>query len=336
MKITALAVPIALLISISAHAQKPSTAPSRQPLVLTGAIPLPNVHGRIDHFSFDPQGRLFVSALGNNTEEVIDLVAGTVGHIISGIPRPQGVAYAADTNEIFVGSDEGKLNIYNGTSYNLITSIDFGDDVDNLCYDPATKRLYVGYGDGVIAIVDGTTNKRFEQEFKVGAHPESFQLEKAGPNIYVNVPDRKEVAVVNRNTGAITRWPLRLEGNFPMALDEADHRLFIATRQPPRFVVLDANSGHVIATFPCGQDSDDMYYDPSRKRVYVVAGEGNISVFQQSDPDHYSLLAKVPSAVGARTAGYFGKGPKGFERFYVAVPARADRGAEVLVYTVQD
>src|SRR5579884_1362424 len=320
-------------IAGATFAQTPAS--SSQPLVLTGAIPLPNVHGRIDHFSFDPQGRLFVSALGNNTEEVIDLAAGTVGHVISGIPRPQGVAYAADANEIFVGSDEGKLNIYD-TSYNLIMSIDFGDDVDNLRYDPATKRLYVGYGDGAIAIVDGTTNKRLQQEFKVGAHPESFQLEKAGPNIYVNVPDRKEVAVINRNTGAITRWPLKLEGNFPMALDEADHRLFIATRQPPRFVVLDTNSGHVTATVPCGQDSDDMYYDPGRKRVYVVAGEGNISVFQQSDPDHYSLLAQVPSAIGARTAGYFGKGPKGFERFYVAVPARADRGAELLVYTVQD
>lgn len=334
MKITALA--LALLLGIAAYAQRSTTAPSSAPLVLTGAIPLPNIHGRIDHFSFDPQGRLFVSALGNNTEEVIDLAAGTVGHVISGIPRPQGVAYAADVNKLFVGSDEGKLNVYDGTSYNLITSIDFGDDVDNLRYDPAAKRLYVGYGDGAISMVDATTNKRLEQEFKLGAHPESFQLEKSGSNIYVNVPDRKEVAAINRTTGAITRWPLKLEGNFPMALDEANHRLFIATRQPPRFVVLDTASGHVIATLPCGQDSDDMYYDSARKRIYVVAGEGYISVFQQREPDQYSLLAQVPSEVGARTAGYFGKGRKGFERFYVAVPARADRAAEVLIYTVQD
>jgi len=321
-------------IAGATFAQTPAS--SSQPLVLTGAIPLPNVHGRIDHFSFDPQGRLFVSALGNNTEEVIDLAAGTVGHVISGIPRPQGVAYAADVNKIFVGSDEGKLNIYDGTSYNLITSIDFGDDVDNLRYDSGAKRLYLGYGDGAIAIVDSTTNKRLDQEFKLGAHPESFQLEQSGPDIYVNVPDRKEVAAINRNTGKITRWPLKLDGNFPMALDQANHRLFIATRQPPRFVVLDTSSGHVITTSPCGQDSDDMYYDAARKRIYVVAGEGTISVFQQHDADHYSLLAKVPSAVGARTAGYFGKGRKGFERFYVAVPARADREAEVLIYTVQD
>lgn len=331
-----LGIAIALLLSLAAASAQKTSVASSQPLVLTGAIPLPNVHGRIDHFSFDPQGRLFVSALGNNTEEVIDLSAGTVAHVIRDIPRPQGVAYAVDVNKIFVGSDEGKLNIYDGTSYNLIASIDFGDDVDNLRYDAAAKRLYVGYGDGAIAMVDAGTNKRLEQEFRLGAHPESFQLEKSGPNIYVNVPGRKDVAAINRTTGAITRWPLKFEANFPMALDEPGHRLFIATRQPPRFVVLDTTSGRVVTTLPCGQDSDDMYYDSARKRIYVVAGEGNISVFQQGDPDHYSLLAKVPSAVGARTAGYFGKGHKGFERFYVAVPARADHGAEVLIYTVQD
>ena len=333
MKIIALVFAISI-VTIATFAQTP--APSAQPLVLTGAIPLPNVQGRMDHFSFDPKGHLFVSALGNNTEEVIDLAAGTVAHVISGIARPQGVAYVPEVNKIFVGSDEGKLNLYDGTSYNLIASLDFGDDVDNLRYDPASKRLYVGYGDGAIAMVDVATNKRLDQEFTLGAHPESFQLEKNGPNIYVNVPGKKQVAAINRNTGAITRWPLKLDGNFPMALDEANHRLFIATRQPPRLVVLDTTSGHVINTFPCGQDSDDMYYDRARKRIYLVAGEGNISVFQQHDADHYSLLAKVSSAVGARTAGYFGKGPKGFERFYVAVPARADRQAEILIYTVQD
>jgi DNA-binding beta-propeller fold protein YncE len=312
---------------------------AQQPLVLTGAIPLPNVQGRIDHFGLDPKGRLFVSALGNNTEEVIDISAGRVAHSISGIPRPQGVAYSAEFNKLFVGSDEGKLYIYDGTSLNLITSIDFGDDVDNLRYDGTSKRVYVGYGgaeSGAIGIVDAATNKRLTEEFKVGAHPESFQLETSGPNIYVNVPDLKQIAVINRSTRAIARWPLTLESNFPMALDESDRRLFVVTRAPARLVVLDTTSGHTVAVLPCVQNSDDAYYDPARKRIYVSGGEGFVSVFQQKDADHYELLAKVPTAVGARTAGYFGKGKKGFDLFYLAVPARADHGAEVLIYTLQD
>jgi len=153
------------------------------PLVLTGAISLPNVQGRIDHFSFDPSNRLFVSALGNDTEEVLDLAAQKVVHTIGAVPTPQGVVYSPATNKLFVASAKGKLYIYDGTSFDLVTSIDFGGDVDNLRYDAAEKCVYVGYGDddtAAIGMVDATTNRRLPQEYKLGAHPESFQLEQSG------------------------------------------------------------------------------------------------------------------------------------------------------------
>lgn len=328
-----------LLAATQGSAQKIST-PATAPLALTGAIPLDNVEGRIDHFAFDPKNRLFVSALGNNTEEVIDLGAQRVVHTITGIPTPQGVAYSPETNKLFVASAKGKLYIYDGTSFDAITSIDFGGDVDNLRYDAAQKRVYVGYGDdaaAAIAMIDAVTNKRLDEEYKLGAHPESFQLESDGPNIYVNLPDLKQIAVINRQTRAITRWKLTVESNFPMALDEPDHRLFIASRTPSQMMVFDTNSGHLVATLPCVQDSDDLFYDPARRRIYVAGGEGYLSVFQQTDPDRYTLLAKVHSALGARTAGYVGKvGKKAFDRLYVAVPARAKQGAEVWIFTVQD
>ncbi len=330
---------LVLVSAARAKAQSLSKAESEHPLVLTGAIPLPAVPGRIDHMGFDPKGRLFISALGNNTEEVLDLSAGIRSHSIPNIPRPQGVVFVQELNKLYVGSDEGKLYVYDATSYNLITAIDFGDDVDNLRYDASSKQLYVGYGDesaGAIGLVDATLNKRLAKEFKIGGHPESFQLETSGPNIYVNVPDLKQIAVINRNTGAISRWPVPFDGNFPMALDEADHRLFVVTRAPARVAVFDTISGRLVTALPCVQGSDDAYFDAARKRIYVPGAEGYISVFQEKDADHYELLAQVPSAVNARTAGYFGKGRKGFEVFYVAVPARAAAGAEVLIYTVQD
>lgn len=320
-------------------AQSQPASPKSAPLVLTGAIPLPGVQGRIDHLAIDPKGRLFISALGNNSVEVLDLAAGVRAHSIVGIPKPQGVAYAPEFKKLFVGSDEGKLYIYDGSTYILITSIDFGDDVDNLRYDAASKQLYVGYGDedaGAIAIVDAGSNARLPQEFKLGAHPESFQLAHDGPNIYVNVPDRKQIAVINRDTGSIIRWPLTLDGNFPMALDEPGHRLFVVTRAPARLAVFDTASGRLVAALPCVQNSDDAYFDATRKRIYVAGGEGFIDVFQQRDPVHYDRIARIPAALGARTAGYFGKGHKGFEVFYSVVPARADKSAEVLLYTVQD
>jgi DNA-binding beta-propeller fold protein YncE len=124
----------------------------------------------------------------------------------------------------------------------------------------------------------------------------------------VNLPDLEQIAVIDRSTRSITRWPLTFESNFPMALDEPDHRLFVATRTPPQLAVFDTNSGRLVATLAAVQDSDDLYYDSARKRVYVPGEEGYISVFQQEDTDHYKLLAKVQTAIGARTVGYFGYG----------------------------
>jgi YVTN family beta-propeller protein len=320
-------------------AQKNSNSEGPRPLVLTEAIPLPGVQGRFDHFGFDRKNQLFVAALGNNTVEVIDVSARTRVHTISGIPNPQGVVYAPESKKLFAASSKGKLYIYDGITFDLIKSIDFHGDVDNLRYDVANQRVYVGYGEddaGAIGTVDANTNERLTEEYKLGAHPESFQLESSGPNIYVNLPDLKQIAVLNRKTHEITRWPMSLEHNFPMALDEPNHRLFVATHEPPRLAVFDTNSGHTVATLPCVQDADDVYYDSGRMRIYVPGGEGYISVFQQKNPDDYELLAKVPSTLGARTAGYFGKGRKGFDRFFLAVPARADHGAEMWIYTVQD
>ena len=124
---------------------------------------------------------------------------------------------------------------------------------------------------------------RLDDEFKLGAHPESFQLGASGPNIYVNLPDLKQIAVVNRSTHSITRWLMSFESNFTMALDEPDHRLFVATRTPSQLAVFDTHSGRLVVTLPAVQDSDDLNYDSARRRVYISDGEGYISVFQQKD-----------------------------------------------------
>jgi DNA-binding beta-propeller fold protein YncE len=251
------------------------------------------------------------------------------------------VAFSPETNKLFVASGPGKVYIYDGTSFGLITTIDFPGGADNLRYEAATKRVYVACGDdeksGAIAVIDAITNQRLNEEYKLGGEPESFQLEKNGSNIYVNVPPLKQIVVIDRNTKEVRRWPLPgSEENFPMALDEADHRLFVGARVPPRLVVLDTTTGRIVATLRSVQNMDDLYFDADRKRVYMPGGEGFIDVFQMDDPDHCRLLAKIPTALGARTAGYFGKGSKGFERFYLAVPARGGQSAEVRIYTVQD
>jgi hypothetical protein len=119
-----------------------------------------------------------------------------------------------------------------------------------------------------------------------------------------------------------------------MAIDHAHHRLFIATRNAPQamMVVLDTESGKEVARLRAAGECDDVFFDASRKRIYVIGGEGFISVFQQNDPDHYELVANVPSAIGIRTGYFFAKR----DRFYVAVPAKGNESAQVWTYEAED
>ena len=319
-----------------ASAQKSSSEPDK-PMVLTETIPLENVKGRYDGAAAGG-GRLFLAARGNNTLEVIDIGARTQIRSIH-VPDPTGVAFSPEARKIFVASGrQGKVYIYDAGSYELTGAIDFGGDADGMQYDRATKRVYVAFGDGEtagIGIIDAMTNQRLEG-YVLGSHPEQFELEKSGPNIYVNLPDRKEVAVINRITKVVTRWHIDETLNLPMALNEVDHRLFIATQGRPRLLVLDTNSGRAIANLPCVQGASDLFYDEKRKRIYVPGMEGHISVFQQTDPDQYRLLANVPSEIGIRGSIYPPVAGKGFDRLYVAVPFAANRSGEILIYTVQD
>ena len=324
----------------SAPAAKPP-AERAQPLVLTETVPLDGIKGRFDHFGFGG-GRIFVAALGSNVVEAISTGARTLDHSITGVPDPLGVVYSPETKKLFVASGSAhKVYIYNGPTYDLITTVDFEGGADNLRYDASKKRVYVGCGNdentGAIGAIDAITNERLPDTYKLGGEPESFQLEKSGPNIYVNVPDLKEIVVVNRETKGVSHWKLQgVESNFPMALDEADHRLFVGTHQPARLAVFDTTSGKMVAALPGVQGTDDLYFDSDRKRVYMPGSEGFIYAYQMKDPDHYQLLAKVPTAIGAATAGYWGKQGKGFDRFYLAVPAHGNEPAEVRIYVVQD
>ncbi len=323
----------------TAPASAPPAAEAAPPLILTATVPLEGVKGRFDHFA-SGKGKVFVSGLGNNSVEVIDLFQGTRSHEITGVPNPQGVAFSPEANKLFVASEKGKLYIYDGDSYKLISTLDFDGGADNLRYDAATKRVYVGCGDdeknSAIAAVDAMTNKRLDEVYKLGGEPESFQLEKNGPNIYVNVPDLKQIVAINRTTKELTRWPVTVAQNFPMALDEADHRVIVGTREPATLSVFDTATGKMVASVPTVQDTDDLYYSAERKRVYVPGRAGSIWVYQQTDPDHYSVISKIPTVVGAGTAGYFGRQGKGFDRFYLAVSAGANTSAEVRIYTMQD
>jgi len=308
------------------------------PLQLEEQIPVPGVAGRLDHFTADAKRRrLFVSALGNNSVEVIDVFAGLVIHSIKGLAQPQGPLYVPGVDKLYVANaEDGKVRVYDGATYTLGKTIDFGKDPDNMRYDEASKTVFVGFGedDGGIAMIDPKTDERVGQVYKTDGHPESFQVEASGGHIFVNVPDAGFVVEsIDRKSGAVTKWPLKgLRGNYAMALNEQDHRLFTVTRKTPMMVVLNTETGSEVTRVRAAGECDDVYFDADRKRIYVIGAEGFISVFQQNDPDHYELLANVPSGIGVRTGYFFTKR----DRLYVGVPAKGSEPAQIWTYEAEE
>ena len=316
---------VALLLLIGAiSGQTP------QPLSLHGRIELGNLDGRIDHLSADVKGRrLFVSALGNHTVEVIDVDAGKRTATLRNLPEPQGVYYDASTDLLFVAcAEDGGIRVFDGHSFRLLRTEKTSGDADNLRYDARSRQVIVGYGDGALAFLDAHGKKT--GEIALDAHPESFRLEQSGSRVFVNVPDRKQIQVADVMTRALLgRWPVTSAlKNYPMALDEAHHRLLVGCRAPARMLAIDTGSGRQTASVEIVGDTDDLFYDARGSLVYVIGGQGFVDVLRRRDSGNYDRIARYPTAPGARTGLFVPE----WGKLFVAVPHRGEQRAEVLVF----
>src|ERR1700693_5395778 len=184
-------------------------APNRElaPLQLIQKIPVPGVAGRIDHFTAYPKRRLLIfAALGNNSLEIVNTFEAKVVRSVKGLNEPQGVLYVPEFDKIFVANaGSGMVNVYDGKTYARRKSIALGEesDTDTLRWDEASKRVFVGIVGG-ISMIDAATEAHVDKDLKgSGGHSESFQLEKKGSRIFVNVPDDANVNVIDRKTGAL-------------------------------------------------------------------------------------------------------------------------------------
>jgi hypothetical protein len=323
-----------------ALAQQPAPGADKLlPMTLRTRIALPGVYGRMDHYGWDSKrGILFVSALGNNTVEVID--SWKQVRTISGLEHPQDAIYIPGFDRIAVASQSGKLRFYDAGSYTLVKTLDFGADAntDNMRYDLLAKRLYVAYGErqnGALAMVDPATLERVA-EFRLGSHPESFQLEQNGARIFVNLPDQEAIGVIDRKSGAVTKWKIAGNtNNHTLALDEARHRLFTAALQPGRLTVVDSETGGVIANLPCVQGVDDLWLDPARARIYAP-GSGFIDVFQIEDGDRTTAIAHIPVGAGSGSTSLHIK-TRTQDSLYMSRPNMLPQGgSEVLLFYVND
>jgi DNA-binding beta-propeller fold protein YncE len=332
-----------LMLAVLAAMAPSAVAQEKASLKLEATIPIPGLKdGDFDHFTPDVAGhRIFLTAEANGKVQVFDTNANKLIHTIEDLKSPHAILYRADLKKLFiVDGDDSAVKIYDSDSYQMSGQIKVAIDADSIAYDPATKLLYVVAGGraahtpySLITVIDTGASKKL-RDIKINSeHVEAIVLEKSGPRMFCNITSLGAVGVFDRNKSALqATWPLPagVKQNVAMGLDEPNHRLFVVTRAPGKLVVFNSDNGKVVASMPAVGLVDDMSYDAKRKRIYL-AGDQFVDVFEQKDPDHYALLAKIPGSFRAKTGTLVPE----WNRYYLAVPHHENHEAEVRVYEVQ-
>jgi len=315
-----LASAVLLMASVAAYAE---------PLSLEAKIPLGDVSGRIDHLAFDPtRERLYVAELGNNSIGIVDLKTRRATRTVSGFDEPQGIGYEPATDTIYVANGgDGSVRIFSGADFAPLGTIALGKDADNVRIDRTAQRVYVGYGDGALAIIDPATRKRIA-DIPLKGHPESFQLDPGGDDIFVNVPDAGHIAVVSREKKQqVATWPAgSLHANYPLALDTENGHVFAVFRRPARLQAYEMRTGRALSGSEVCGDSDDVFIDAKRHRIYVICGQGVVDTIDASS-DTYARVGRFTTSGGSRTGLFV----PDLDRLFVAIRAAQSEAAAVWV-----
>ena len=338
-KFASFAVLIALGITGRVGAQE------KMPMKLVATTPLPGFTGDFDHFAVDLKGkRLFLTAEDHKTVEVLDLDGKRIKSI-EGFGQPHAILFMPDVNKFIVtdGDDFGMVELVSGEDYKILDKIKLPLGVDGAVFNPVSKYYYVESGaeekgaqTHKLNIIDSKAFKLVGDITLPGTHSEAMAITRDGKKMYVNLSTPKEVGVVDLATRELTaRWPITgAETPNSMALDEPNHRLFIATRTPPKMFVFNTDTGKIVTSVPISSFNDDMWFDVARKRIYL-SGSETTTVLAQKDADHYEFVADVKTGFRAKTSLYVPQ----LNRFYAAVSGKGKPDAEqhlaVEVFDVQ-
>lgn len=309
----------------------PAPAADGPALELAQTIKLTGPAGkRLDHLALDAKrNRLYVANSANGSLDVIDLKAGKLLKSIPEQKEIQGVAYAPGVDRVFATLPGGTCNVFDGDSFKLVKALKV-PDADNVRHEARGNLLYVSSGKK-IAVFDAKSLDA-KGEIALPSPAESFIAEKARPRMYVNVPGPRKVLVVDTDKREVQKQQFQMDeaGNYPLALDEEKHRLFVGTRKEPRVFVIDTESGKILSGVPVPNDVDDLFFDAKRKRLYASCGEGYVVVLKQAAADRYEVQEKIATAKMARTCLFDADG----SRLFVPIPGDKE-GPEVRVYRVK-
>lgn len=257
-----------------------------------------------DYVTVDSSARRVYLSRGT---EVLVINADTGAEIgtITGLKRDHGVAEAAEFDRGFISDGEqGKVIIFDLKTLKVVGEAKAADDADCVIYDPASKRVFVMEGDPNSATAIDAKTGSVVQTIPLGGSPE-FAVADGKGTIYINLESKNEIVTLDSHSLQIkSRWPVAPAGGpTALAMDLQHRRLFSAGREPATLVVIDADSGKVIASFPISGGVDAAAYDPESGMIFASTREGNIHVFHEDSPDKFSVVETVKTEFGAKTMG---------------------------------
>jgi hypothetical protein len=314
-----------------------------QPLQLIRTVQLPGYSGDFDHFAVDRDfGRVLLAAEDHATLEIFDLKSGDHLRSIGGFDAPHSILVRSGSPTILVtDSGQSMSKLFDRRDYTKKGTVKLVVGADSSIYDPAANVLYVVTGGKDVQMstanveaVNPDTGAAVGKITFNDNHVEAMAIEKHGDRLFVNLTQSNKLAVVNRKTmKEIAEWPVpEAEQNAMVAFDETAHRLYVVCRKPGMVVVLDSNNGKLVGTQPAPLRADEVMFDASSHRLYVPGGEGYVGVYDTSDPNHLKVVAKVPSAPGAKTGLLLADR---HELLLAASPGDTKAVAKVLTFRIQ-
>jgi len=261
-----------------------------------------------DYITFDPDSRRLYLSHGSEVL-VVNADTGKEEGKIPGLKQSHGVAVVPEAGRGFISDGaQGKAIIFDLKTLKVVGEAKAAPDADCIIYDPASKHVFTFNGDSKSATAIDPSTGNVVGTVDLGSGPE-FAVADGQGTIYNNLEEKSEVAAIDSRTLKVkAHWPIAPAGApAPIAMDRDHRRLFVAGREPAMLVVMNADDGKVIQSFPLSAGADADVYDPSTGLIFVSTREGWVHIFHEDSPDHYSEAGKVKTELGAKTMAYDSK-----------------------------
>ena len=310
---------------------------------LIKSVDLPGYTGDFDHFAVDyDRNRLLLAAEDHGTLEIFDL--NNLNHLnsIAGFGNPHSILVRKGTPTVFITDSEKQgPTIRSADTYAKKQSVTLTPGSDTAKYDASSNILYVVTGGKDVDMktanleaVNPDTGAKLGSITFSDNHVEAMAFVDGDPRLFINLAQTNKIAVVDRKAmKVLATWPVPpAKQNAMVAFDPSQHRLYVVCRDPGMVVVMNSDTGAVVATQPAPLRADEVQYDATAHRLYVPGGEGYMGIYDTSDPDHLKLLEKVTTAPGAKTGLLL---PASHRLFLAVSPGETKSMAKVLTYEVK-